>query len=252
MDVTTDAVDKVEKPTPSLSIVTATYNAAAHLPALIESLRGQTDKDFEWIIADGGSNDETQVILNAVRDLNILLDSRPDFGIYDALNRAIKLTTADYYLVLGADDYLYPEAVASFRKVLFDSGADIVSAQFDYLSHRRMVRQKPVWFAGISALISTHSVGAAFRRKLHEKHGFYSRKFPVAADFDFVLKVHKAGGKIVSADFVSGRFGADGLSSVDIAGYLTETFRIQLNNGGSRVVQVALLLVRLALHIRRI
>jgi len=135
VDVTTDAVDKVEKPTPSLSIVTATYNAAAHLPALIESLRGQTDKDFEWIIADGGSNDETQVILNAVRDLNILLDSRPDFGIYDALNRAIKLTTADYYLVLGADDYLYPEAVASFRKVLFDSGADIVSAQFDYLSH---------------------------------------------------------------------------------------------------------------------
>lgn len=250
--ITAGAVDKKEKGMPTISIVTATYNAAVHLPVLIESLRGQTDKQFEWVIADGGSSDETLAILNAISDLNIRLDSRADFGIYDALNRALQYATGDYYLVLGADDCLYSDAVANFRRVIAESDADIVSAKFDFLNERKSVRKKPLWFAGISSLISSHSVGAAFRRKLHEKYGLYSRKFPVAADFDFVLNVYAGGGKIVDTDFASGRFGTGGLSSVDIAGYLTETFRIQLKNGSSRIVQILLLLARLVIHSRRI
>ena len=219
---------------------------------MIESLRVQTDNAFEWVIADGGSSDETLAILNAASDLTIRLDSRADFGIYDALNRAVQRATGDYYLVLGADDCLYRDAVANFRNAIAQNDADIVTATFDFLSERKSVRNKPVWFAGISSLISSHSVGAAFRRALHDKYGLYSRKFPVAADFDFVLSVHAGGGKIVAVDFVSGRFGSDGLSSVDVAGYLTETFRIQLKHGGSRLVQIALLLARLIIHGRRI
>lgn len=251
-DLNTAAAVKDVRARPSLSIITATYNAAAHLPALLESLRKQTDTDFEWVIADGGSTDETLNILETAKDLNIRLDSRPDFGIYDALNRAVLLATNDFYLVLGADDSIYADTVANFRQIIAESDADIITARFDFLETTKSVRKSPLWFAGISSLISSHSVGAVFRRALHAKFGLYSRKYPVAADFDFVLKVRSNGGKIIEADFVSGRFGFGGLSSVDVSGYLTETFRIQLKYGASRVVQIALLIVRLMLHIRRI
>ena len=251
-DVKSGASVDQDRVLPTLSIVTATFNAASHLPALIESLRAQTDKSFVWVVADGASSDDTLSILGSVRDLNIRWDSQADFGIYDALNRAVQRVDSDYYLVLGADDILYSDAVANFRQAIADSTADIVSANFDFLSIKKSVRKKPVWFAGISALISSHSVGAAFRCALHDQYGFYSRKFPIAADFEFVLKVHNGGGKIVYGDFSAGRFGSGGVSSVDIAGYLTETFRIQLKHGGSRVVQLALLVARLMLHFRRI
>ena len=91
---------------PFISIITATYNAAPYLPRLIHSLRGQDFKNFEWVVADGGSSDETLEILSQVDDLNLIVDSRPDQGIYDAFNRAVALSSGDYILFLGADDYL--------------------------------------------------------------------------------------------------------------------------------------------------
>src|SRR5699024_1576503 len=91
-----------------LSIITATFNAVEYLPTLIESLRKQQDKDFEWVVADGASTDGTLELLESIDDLNIQITSREDFGIYDALNRGIKACSGEFYLVMGADDVLYP------------------------------------------------------------------------------------------------------------------------------------------------
>ncbi|MEN9258541.1 MAG: glycosyltransferase [Gloeomargarita sp. SRBZ-1_bins_9] len=98
---------------PLLSVVTATYNAAHDLPRLIASLAAQTDQDFEWVVADGVSTDGTLELLEQARQKlqRVVVDSRPDFGIYDALNRAVKLASGEYYLVVGADDMLFPEAI---------------------------------------------------------------------------------------------------------------------------------------------
>jgi glycosyltransferase involved in cell wall biosynthesis len=112
-----------------ISIITATYNAGDRLPRLIESLRAQSDLDFEWVVMDGASTDGTLDLLAEVKDLNLVLDTRPDFGIYDAINRAIEVAGGEYYLVLGADDIIYPETVASFRRVASNSDADLITAQ---------------------------------------------------------------------------------------------------------------------------
>ena len=59
------------QPTPTISVITATYNAAAVLPRLIESLAAQTDQDFEWVVADGGSINPLQPALpQAVRQVH--------------------------------------------------------------------------------------------------------------------------------------------------------------------------------------
>ena len=59
-----------------ITVVTATYNCVSQLPGLLESLRSQTDRDFEWVVADGGSGDGTLELLRAATDLNILIDRK--------------------------------------------------------------------------------------------------------------------------------------------------------------------------------
>lgn len=101
--------------TPGISIVTATFNAAALLPGLIESLSAQTDRNFEWIVIDGKSTDTTRQIIESAGSIVSTWISEPDFGIYDALNKAIRIASSEYYLVLGADDRLLPDAIAHYR-----------------------------------------------------------------------------------------------------------------------------------------
>lgn len=102
-----------------ITVVTATHNAVDHLPRLVANLRAQTFKNFEWVVADGGSTDGTLEILSQVGDLSIIIDSRPDCGVYDAFNRAVSLSSGDYLLFLGADDYLIAD-LASLASVLVD------------------------------------------------------------------------------------------------------------------------------------
>lgn len=97
---------------PDITVITATYNASKVLPGLIDSLRSQTDQDFEWIVVDGASTDGTVELVEAAGDVVTRWVSEPDFGIYHALNKALGLATGEYYLVLGADDRLRTEGVA--------------------------------------------------------------------------------------------------------------------------------------------
>lgn len=229
----------------TISVVTATWNAAKHLPKLIESLRGQTDKDFEWVVADGASDDGTLELLRSVTDLNIVISSQADFGIYDALNRAIKISSGEYYIVCGADDFFYSDAIANFRRAIAQSHADIIVANVMYGQRCMKIRKGPNWLFGHGALISAHTLATAFRKDLHLMYGFYSRKYPIAADQLFVMQACKGGARRYGSDFVAGEIGSGGVSSIDRTGNATEVYRVQLALGNSTVVQVLLLMLRL-------
>ncbi|MDR2819323.1 MAG: glycosyltransferase [Desulfovibrio sp.] len=90
------------------TIITATRNAAATLPRLLDSLAAQTCRDFELIIQDGASTDGTVGLAEAYRDRlpALSLDSAPDRGIYDAWNKALGRIQGEWVLFLGADDEL--------------------------------------------------------------------------------------------------------------------------------------------------
>lgn len=230
---------------PKISIITAAYNAASELPGLIDSLRKQTDRNFEWVVADGGSTDGTVELLQQLTDLNPVISSQADFGIYDALNRALGLASGDYYIVAGADDQFFGDAVEKFRVAIEDHEADIVVANVMYRRHCFKVKRAPSWVVGEKAFIAHHSLSTAFRKDLHRTFGLYSRKFPIAADSFFVLKACKAGVTRYEADFVAGGIGGDGVSYVDWAGSATELFRVQLSVGCALLPQVFLLLLRI-------
>jgi glycosyltransferase involved in cell wall biosynthesis len=229
----------------TVSIVTATFNAVNHLPKLIESLRGQTDKDFEWVVADGASTDGTLELLQSVSGINMVISSQPDFGIYDALNRAIKISSGEYYIVCGADDFFYDDAIGNFRRAIVQSGADIVVANAMYGQRCMKVKKGPSWLFGQFAFIAAHTLATAFRKNLHGKFGFYSRWYPIAADQFFVTQVCKGGASRYEGNFVAGEIGRGGVSGVDQVGNAVEVFRMQLASGNSVTLQFMLLMIRL-------
>lgn len=227
-----------------LSIITATYNAIEHLPNLIECLRNQEDKDFEWVVADGASTDGTLELLKSVDDLNIVITSQEDFGIYDALNRGIKASSGEFYLVMGADDLLYPNAVRDYKDAIED-GVDIVTGWIDTGKKISKPNRKPFWLGGMAHYLSGHAVGAIFRKSLHEKFGFYSRQLPIVADQLFVAKAAQGNAKIKELKKVVGRFNDKGVSGSDITGTLTEHYRVQLAVGENKLLQTILFVLRL-------
>ncbi len=244
---------KFDKQASSISIITATYNSVSCLPLLIASLRNQTFKNFEWVVADGGSRDGTLEILDSVDDLSLVVDSRPDFGIYDALNRAIKMCSGDYYIVVGADDILYPDAIDFFYTAIKKSSPDFVSALVHTDSGSIISPEKKwKWFYSQRAYIGAHAVGTLIKKSLHERFGFYSKEFPIAADQYFIRKVCDADVVILYLDFISGVFSTSGVSSYDRAGMLCESFRVQIRCGENKLVQMILLFIRLLKNIQKI
>jgi len=238
---------------PTLSVITATYNAVEVLPQLLASLRAQTDLDFEWVVMDAVSTDGTVAILDGVKDLRLVCRSEPDFGIYDALNKAIRLCSGEYYLVIGADDCLAPDAVANYKLWAAKSGADIVTASVSYGAIVKKVPAGPSWLRGQMAFVTSHAVGSIYKKALHAQRdiGFYSRLYPIAADQLFILRAVRQGARICVAEFFAGRFGDDGVSSTDILGTLTEFFRIQMQFEW-RPLQILLFMLRLIKHSPRL
>ncbi|MEK9568316.1 MAG: glycosyltransferase [Paracoccaceae bacterium] len=241
-----EIMNQTNQKLPSISVITATYNCVNELPKLIDSLRHQTDKNFEWIVSDGGSSDGTLDLLEAINDINIEFISEKDFGIYDALNKALALSSGEYYLVAGADDCFAEDAISNFRgAIVKQSFPDILPARVLYGNYSFEIKQGPSWLFGCKSFIANHSVGTAFKKELHERFGLYSSKFPIAADSLFIIKACKGGATLCKLEFVAGEIGIEGVSAVDWAGSATELFRVQLICGESLFIQTILLILRI-------
>lgn len=227
-----------------ISIITATFNVANVLPQLIDSLRKQTDKEFEWIIADGGSTDGTLELLKNIDDLNIQITSQADFGIYDALNRGIKISSGLYYVVAGADDYFYQDAIAIFRQAMAED-IDFVATTINCDGHLLSPKGGSISKNGAAAIIASHSVGLLIKKSLHEQYGYYSHKYPILADQLFILNAVVKGAKLIYLNKCTGYFSKGGVSCNSPLACLTEFFCIQIELGSNKYLQALLFIKRL-------
>jgi glycosyltransferase involved in cell wall biosynthesis len=238
---------------PTISIVTATLNSASDLPRLLASLRQQTDQAFEHAIVDGGSEDGTWEIIGSSRDVVTHAIREPDNGVYDALNKGIRITSADFYLVMGADDYLCPTAIENFKKIVLATDADVVvAAVIAGKIVRRGFRRNRAWL-GHSAMVTSHSVGMLIKKQLHEQFGYYSLRYPTLADGYFIKRISKAADvNIVPADFIAGEFGIRGISNRSLVRVLCESWQIQVDTGEIPLIQYLLFQLRIFKNLPRI
>ena len=84
----------------SITVITATFNAASSIERLSRDISSQTDQDFIWIVVDGGSVDDTVKLLPKDGGIKIKVIQEPNRGIYDAINKGVRNASSEYYLVL--------------------------------------------------------------------------------------------------------------------------------------------------------
>lgn len=231
----------------SITVITATLDAANALPGLIRSLEDQTDLAFTWVVVDGCSVDDTESLVRQVRGFQTRFLQGKDFGIYDALNRGVLSIQDGYYLVMGADDELEPDAIAKFRAAIATGQSpDFVAAAIRQDGRLLKPRRRMGWLYGMRGIASSHSVGLLIKRSLHEKYGLYSKKLPIAADQLFVKQAVADGASVFHVPFVAGTFGVRGTSGSDPLGVLTEVFRVQVRTEKYVLGQYLIFIARLA------
>lgn len=177
------------------SIITAVRNREATLGQALDSLEGQSLRNYEHIVQDGGSTDGTLALLEARPDPRRWLVSARDKGIYDALNKALTRATGDVIGLLHSDDFLaHPEVLARVAAQFKETGADAVYGDLDYVSASdpsRIIRHwksgeyhpgklKRGWMPPHPALF--------LRREVITKWGGYDTSYRIAADYDSVLR----------------------------------------------------------------
>lgn len=103
-----------------LTILTPAYNRWNKLEALWESLQNQTEKDFEWLVVDDGSTDDTKELIRQMQtksDFPVRYIYKNNGGKHTALNVGIKTIKSDLTFIVDSDDYIKPDAVASILKI---------------------------------------------------------------------------------------------------------------------------------------
>lgn len=178
-----------------VSIITATYNSSQTVIDTLESLNQQTYEDIEYIIIDGASSDSTLQVVqdNCSRVAKII--SEPDKGIYDALNKGIKVATGDIIGFLHSDDlFAYPDAIRDLVKTLKAEGTDSVYADLEYVSKEDTSKVVRKWKSGscskaklLSGWMPPHPT-FFMKRDQYQKLGLFNLKFKIAADYDSILR----------------------------------------------------------------
>jgi glycosyltransferase involved in cell wall biosynthesis len=231
-----------------ISVVTVSYNAARTIGHTLESFFEQTHPDKELLVIDGGSSDETLQIVRAFEGARVV--SEPDRGLYDAMNKGLRLFTGEAVGFLNADDrYADRGVLADVNEAL--AQADIAYGDLDFVdSHDdghvvRSWRGKP-FAAGAfrRGWMPPHPTFYA-RRAVVEAVGEFDLSMKISADYDFMLRAMELNG--FSSRFlprVMIRMLTGGASTAGLSSYLRgnlEALRARRRWLGSGLIDTALL-----------
>lgn len=211
-----------------VSIITVVYNNE-FIGTAIESVRSQEYSNIEYIVVDGGSTDRTLEIINSYEGCIHKMISEPDKGIYDALNKGIKMATGDVVGILNADDFLtdaqvisrvagvfeqHPEIGATYADVVFTDQQDLTKT-LRYYSSKNF---KPWMFR--FGFQPAHPTFYA-KRELFDQYGLYKVKYKIAGDFELLLRflyIHKVKYLYINEVWVKMRVG--GVSTSGLKGIM--------------------------------
>lgn len=223
---------------PKFSIITVTYNAGAVLEDTIQSVITQTYRNVEYIIVDGGSKDHTLDIINRYREHIHTLVSEPDKGLYDAMNKGIRLATGDYLCFLNAGDELHEDDTLQLMvhsitgtelpDVLYGE-TDIVDEEGHFLRMRRLSAPENLnWKSFKDGMIVCHQ--AFFpRRELAEP---YDLRYRFSADFDWCIRIMKKSHTLHNTHLTLIDYLNEGMTTRNHRASLHERFRIMCRHYG--------------------
>jgi glycosyltransferase involved in cell wall biosynthesis len=197
---------------PKISVIIVVYNAVKTLEKAMNSVLQQTYKNIELVIIDGGSVDGTLEILKKYEESKLKWISEPDKGIYDAMNKGIRIASGEWLYFLGADDELFDNK--TLENIFKESNVDDVALLYGNVKRGASKRPYDGVFAYQKLLKKNISHQAIFYNKnIFKKIGNYNVRYKTHADWDLNLRCFEY--KNISARYIDriiATFGTGGLS----------------------------------------
>ncbi|MCD8318116.1 MAG: glycosyltransferase [Paraprevotella sp.] len=207
------------------SIVTTTYNSVATIRSTVESVAAQVfDGEVEYIVIDGGSTDGSLELLARYAKVVNVLVSEPDKGLYDAMNKGIRLATGDVVGILNSDDfYTSDDVLATIAEEFGRKEVDAVFGDIHFVNpdnlgkcvryySSRIFTPKMLRFGFMPAHPSFY-----VRRECYARYGGYDLSYRIASDYDLMVRFfykYKISYSYIQKDMVTMRTG--GLSSKNL------------------------------------
>lgn len=178
-----------------VTIITCCYNRANTIRGAIESVLAQDYPNIEYIVIDGASNDGSLEVINEYRDRISVIVSEPDHGMYEAINKGIRLATGDIVALVHSDDFLYDDHVVSDVVKEFErSQADFLYADGLFVDADNTDRVVRNWIGGKYkrgkvkfGWLPLHPT-CYIKRSVIELLGQYDETYKMAADTDFLIR----------------------------------------------------------------
>lgn len=178
--------------TNKVSFIVSTLNSGKTLQACFNSIICQKHENFEIIVIDGKSEDDTLEIINNYRKYIAYFISEKDSGIYDAWNKALKYTTGEWLCFVGSDDFVLENGIVNMLSLLeVDNKANFISAKVllvDENCNDIQVIGRPWDFNYLKNGLGIVHCGALHSKSLFIKDRFDS-KYKIAGDYEFLLRI---------------------------------------------------------------
>ena len=224
---------------PKFSIITITYNAATTIEPTLQSVLSQTYTNYEYLLIDGGSKDDTVAKAKASGIEFAHIVSEPDNGLYDAMNKGITLATGDYLCFPNAGDAFYAHdtlqtiantamAEETLPDVLYGETAEVDDKRNFVRMRRLQVPKELTWRSFKNGMMVCHQAFYA-KREIAPK---YDLKYRLSADVDWCIKVMKQSKKLVKVNATVINYLQNGLSLQHHRASLKERFWIMSKHYG--------------------
>jgi len=210
-----------------VSIITVCYNSELTIEKTLESVLGQTYTNIEYIIVDGKSTDGTLKVVDKYKSEfgnRLIIVSEKDKGIYDAMNKGIRLATGQLIGIINSDDYYEPTAVEDIVDAYKNDNANPLSV---YYGGTAMVRDGEIkWISysdheKLEVEMITHP-SCFVTKQVYEEFGCFDLQYSCVADYDFMLRLKKSGKvsflpvKKHISNFVLGGMSSTGKAYIDL------------------------------------
>lgn len=170
-----------------ISIITICFNVAGDLEKTIMSVRAQVFNDYEYIVVDGGSKDATPEIIRSNADVITKWVSEPDKGIYDAMNKGVKMASGEWIIMMNAGDVFADSQVLAsvFENPINDNITFLYGDTLSRQKNGKLLRRVTSWERG-----DVNHQAVIYRRDLHKEHGMYIvTKKIIISDYLFFIRI---------------------------------------------------------------
>ena len=178
-----------------VTIITSCYNREQTIRGCIESVLSQDYPDIEYIVVDGASKDNSLSIINEYKDKISKIISEPDHGMYEAINKGIRVATGDVIGLVHSDDFLFSNQTVSHIVQRFEeTHADFLYGDGLFVNSENTDKVVRNWIGGTYRLwkvrhgwLPLHPT-CYIRREVMERKGLYNESYKIAADSDFLFR----------------------------------------------------------------